>query len=166
MTKAQTIEVAQSKARERINALLGIETRSPAEQNEMVSLTETLQKLEPELRAALVAESSDARLVNTDGEGAELRSLVQRASLGEYVREALTKTPLSEGSAEVELRSAIMGENARPNVIPLGGARSSTRRSARTSGRRSNHGRRDGEDGRIGKARSLGAYSRTRRRRF
>ena len=120
MTKAQEIQVKQSQHRERVNVLLGIltEKRSEAENNELVDLTDKLTALEPELRAAMALESTDERLKGSDGEGSELRSLIRRASLGEYVREALTKTPLAEGSAEVELRAATMGEGARPNTIP------------------------------------------------
>ena len=120
MTKTQELLVQQSKYRERANTLLGISpiARTEAESNELADLTGKLTAIEPELRAAIAAESTDERLKLVDGEGSELRSLIRRASVGEYVREALTKTPLAEGSAEVELRAATMGEGARPNTIP------------------------------------------------
>ena len=120
MTNVQELLVRQSQHRERVNVLLGIltEKRSEAESLDLADLTDKLQAIEPELRAAIAAESTDERLKGSDGEGSELRSLIRRASVGEYVREALTKTPLAEGSAEVELRAATMGEGARPNTIP------------------------------------------------
>ena len=120
MTNVQEIQVERSKLRERVNSLLGIETdkRSESESNELADLTGKLQALEPELRAALTAETTDERLKLVDGEGSELRSLASRVNPGEYLRETLTATPLPAGSAEVELRSAVMGENARANVIP------------------------------------------------
>ena len=120
MTKTQEIQVQQSKFRERVNVLLGVLTaeRSEAENNELADLTEKLQALEPELRAAMAAESTDEKLKIGDGEGSELRSLATRANVGEYLRETLTATPLPAGSAEVELRAAVMGDSARANVLP------------------------------------------------
>ena len=56
MTILQTLQVRQSEIREAINALLGNDSRTEAEQAELEKLTSEGQKLEPEIRAALVAE--------------------------------------------------------------------------------------------------------------
>ena len=61
MTAAQTIQVKLSSARQRLNELLQVETRSAEEQTEMETLTNEVSAKEPELRAALAAEPDPER---------------------------------------------------------------------------------------------------------
>ena len=82
-------------------------------------MTDKLQAIEPELRAAIAAESTDERLKGSlTVKVPSLRSLASaRFASGEYVREALDENSVGlQGSAEVELRAATMGEGARANV--------------------------------------------------
>ena len=83
MTAKQKIELKMSEARSKLNALLDValEERSDDQKSEIGSLSETLQTLEPELRAALLAEPEKPE-VTTDvkPEDRELRELVGKAS--------------------------------------------------------------------------------------
>ena len=65
MTAAQTIQLKLSSCRQRLNELLGIETRSTEQQTEMEGLTAEVSKREPELRAALAAEDDKQEVVTT-----------------------------------------------------------------------------------------------------
>ena len=71
MTILQTLQVRQSEIREAINTLLSLETRTEEQDAELVKLTGEGQKIEPEIRAALVAEPAPAdTLVDGDAETA------------------------------------------------------------------------------------------------
>ena len=61
MTTAQTLMLKLSSARQRLNELLQVETRSAEEQTEMETLTAEVSAKEPELRAALAAEPDPGR---------------------------------------------------------------------------------------------------------
>ena len=85
MTPAQTIMLKLSSARQRLNELLQVETRSEDETAEMEKLTSFVSAKEPELRAALAAED-DKRAVVTptaDAETRELQRLTERANVGD-----------------------------------------------------------------------------------
>ena len=56
MTRSQKLTVRLSEVRQRLNELLGVEDRSDEQNAELETLTGEAQKLEPELRAAIVAE--------------------------------------------------------------------------------------------------------------
>jgi len=91
MTESQRIAIAMSEKRQRINELLGVETRSAEQQTELETLTGEIQKLEPELRAAIAAEPEPAPVLvaRDDSEGADYRRLLQRANLGTAVAAAI-----------------------------------------------------------------------------
>ena len=71
----------------------------------MDALTKHMIALEPELRAALVLEGSEAKEFEQTGEGAEVRSLLERVTLNDYL------TPATNGvgttGAAVELNAAL-----------------------------------------------------------
>ena len=56
MTALQKLLVKQSSIREKINSLLGLETRTEDQDAELVQLTAEGVAIEPEIRAAIVAE--------------------------------------------------------------------------------------------------------------
>ena len=56
MTTLQKLQVRQSEIRQKINEFLATHSRSETEQAELETLTTEGQKLEPEIRAAIVAE--------------------------------------------------------------------------------------------------------------
>ena len=91
MTKAQTITIRLSECRQKINDRLGVEDRSADQQAELETLTREIQKLEPELRAAIAAEPDpEARVTDTlDPETREKRELRGKATLGGFLLAAL-----------------------------------------------------------------------------
>ena len=54
MSPLQKLQVRQSEIREKINTLLGNDKRSEEQDAELVKLTTEGQKIEPEIRAALI----------------------------------------------------------------------------------------------------------------
>ena len=102
MTTAQSIMLSLSTCRQRLNTLLQIETRSPAEQNEMESLTKEVSAKEPELRASLAAED-DKREVTTTTGGSESRERIElraKTGLADFLRAAAGGTSVSGAAAE------------------------------------------------------------------
>ena len=90
MTKAQQIQVRLSECRQKLNELLGVETRSPEQQSELESLTGEVQKLEPEFRAAMAAETGkENEILLPDAEERAYQDLLSRANLGTAVGAAL-----------------------------------------------------------------------------
>ena len=103
MTAAQTIQVKLSTCRQRLNELLGIETRSAEEQTEMETLTAEVSKREPELRAALAAEPDpDETRVSGDAETRELAQLTERANVGDILSATFEKRQTSGEAAELQ----------------------------------------------------------------
>ena len=83
MTTLQKLQLRQSEIREKINELLGNDSRTEEQQGELEKLTGEGQKLEPEIRAAIVAEP-DPNETRAEGDASalELRSLIHDASPG------------------------------------------------------------------------------------
>ena len=116
MTKAQTITIRLSECRQKINDLLGVEDRSADQQSELETLTGEIQKLEPELRAAIAAEPDpEARVTDTlDPETREKRELRGKATLGGFLLAALQGRVPS--GAEHEYAAAF---DAPPGHVPM-----------------------------------------------
>ena len=125
MTPRQRLEIEQSEKRQRLNALLakpaeGDSAMTDAERAELPALTDRMQSIEIELRAAIVAEAaSDAEAeaerragANGDGEAAELRALVDGVRLGRYMGAAAEHRALD--GRERELNDHIGLGNAVP----------------------------------------------------
>ena len=114
MLKSQSALIEMSKVREEINAL-----PDDAEADTLNGLTARYQRTEAAYRAALIAEGQDnaAAAPSEDGQPAEVRGLLKRASLGIY----LTGTAAQQevGGAEKELRQAIFGDDARVDLFPI-----------------------------------------------
>ena len=103
MTPRQTIELRMSEQRQKINDLLGKDERTDEQRTELETLTGKMQTDEVELRAAIAAEPdpNEKILKAGDGEGVELRALVSKASISNYIN-ASAKDKAVEG-AEREL---------------------------------------------------------------
>ena len=107
MTKSQELLVQQSEIREKLNGLLAKETRNEAEDAELRELTAKAQRIEPELRAALVADEAadlEARAaagVVPDAETRERETLARGAQVGEFIARAIQRKPLEGREAEV-----------------------------------------------------------------
>ena len=103
MTAAQTIQVKLSSARQRLNELLQVETRSAEEQTEMEALTNEVSAREPELRAALAAEPDKEEIIlKGDAASLELRQLTERASIGDIMSATFEKRQTSGEAAELQ----------------------------------------------------------------
>ena len=88
MLKSQTLPLEQSELRERINAYLEHETELSDENREdLAQITKRGIALALELRAALVADSTNAetRTWKDDGEGREMRQMLQAVSIQDYL---------------------------------------------------------------------------------
>ena len=108
MTILQTLQVRQSEIREAINALLGNDSRTEAEQTELEKLTSEGQKLEPEIRAAIVADPdpTETQTVETeDAEDRERRELRERAQVSAHIAAAMQGRTLD--GAELEYNQSI-----------------------------------------------------------
>ena len=122
MTKLQEIQIRLSECRQRLNELLGIETRTDEQNTELETLTNEVRTKEPELRAALAAESDAERLAReaaaaggaVDAETRERLELRGRSTLGGYLSAALGGR-LPNG-AEAEYAAAC---GAKPGHIPF-----------------------------------------------
>ena len=127
MTTKQKLEIKQSKARERLAALLKIEKRSDAETTELGATTDRLQELEVEVRAAIFAEDAEVQkdaaegkdagdgLDGLDAEGRELEKLRNKAKLGRFLQAAAGGDGPRDGP-EKELREAEGHTDAR--ILP------------------------------------------------
>lgn len=107
MTNAQKIALRLSEVRSRLNEIAGIE--GDAFTDEIRSESETLEReyrdLETRHRAAIIADGATETRAAEDGEGRELRALMGKATLGEYLNGAAHGRDV-EG-AERELRAAL-----------------------------------------------------------
>ena len=83
------IETKQSERRQKINDLLGVETRSEEQQTELETLTKDIQAGEVELRAAIaLGDDPDLPVTHEKGDGdvAEIRQLSEKAELREAIK--------------------------------------------------------------------------------
>ena len=96
MTNSQKIQLRQSEVRQRLNELSGLEGDDFTAEHraETDKLAGEYRDLETRFRAATIAESQAVPPVDREGaEGAEIRELVGRASLGAYISEAVNQSP-------------------------------------------------------------------------
>ena len=107
MTKLQKLQLEQSEKREALNKLLEIESekRTDEQNAEMDVLTKRMITMEPELRAALALEGTESKEFETTGEGAEVRALIERVTLGDYLGPATNGVGTT--GAAVELNKAL-----------------------------------------------------------
>ena len=117
MTKLNELQLQQSELREKINALLNKESRTEEETTELREATDSAQKIEPEIRAALVLEDEadkNAREVSLDPEALELRQLTERSNIGSILGAVVEHR--ATGGAELELQQH---HGLAVNQIPL-----------------------------------------------
>ena len=123
MTRKQKLLIEQSEKRQKINELLDKEDRSADENTELESLTARMQAIEPELRAAIVAEGAaetrDRLDFGNDTAGRELRALVADASAGAIFSATLEHRATDGRTAELQQHFGLA-----PNQVPLAMLRS------------------------------------------
>ena len=104
MTTRQKITLEQSEKRQRLNEILAKETKTAEERAELETLTKRMQELEPELRAAIVAEGEEetrAAAQFGDGETAERRALLRRVTMADYLMAATMRMAPAGQAAEL-----------------------------------------------------------------
>ena len=110
MTARQRLQLEQSEIRQKLNTLLAVEPGELTEEQraEMDTLTARAQQLEPELRAAIVAEGDEEAAAagafsdTADGESAEIRGLLTRVSLSDYLAPAAGGSGIVGGGCRAE----------------------------------------------------------------
>jgi len=117
MLKSQEVQIKLSEIREKINGL-----PDDASAEELNGLTGEYQRLEAQYRAAVLVEAEEVRQAGAefgpdDGTSAEVRAMLDRASLSRYLLSAVGQTPAR--GAEAELRAALLGEEAPETQIPI-----------------------------------------------
>ena len=114
MTPKQKIEVRMSEVRQRLNEISGLEGDEFTDETrgEADKLAGEYRDLETRHRAAILGEGeAEAAAVgafadgSTDQDGAEVRSLIQKVNLGDYLRAAAAGIGL--GGAAAELNAAL-----------------------------------------------------------
>lgn len=108
MLESQRISIEMSEVREEINGLA-----DDASADEYNALTKKYGQLEARYRAALITESVDAQDgadsdAQDSAEGREVRHLIERSSIADFVHEAATEREI-DGAAK-ELRSVLLGD--------------------------------------------------------
>ena len=114
MTILQKLQIRKSELSEKINSLLVLETRSEDQDAELVKLTTEGQKLEPSIRAAIIAEPDPKEvLVEGDAESRELRQLTGRANAGAIILAVVEKRNSIGAEAELQQHHGL-AENQLP----------------------------------------------------
>lgn len=124
MKKSDTARLKLSSIRQDLNKHLeaGVTDENRAE---VEKLSKGLENAEVEYRAAIQAEAeedkkqpgTDEHRSVQDGEERERQRLIQRSSLGAFFKEALTGKEVS--GAELEMRSAVLGDGAAQGKVPF-----------------------------------------------
>ena len=114
MNKSTRLQVRMSKLRDSINEL-----PDDAPVADRDALTSEYTALESQFRSALITESDD--LANGDqmagGEGNEVRGLLSRIGVGDYLSAAMAGRTVDGGAAE--LRAALLGDDAPAEYMPI-----------------------------------------------
>ena len=112
MTNAQKLTIRLSEIRQRLNAIASMAAAEVTDEirNEADTLGTEYQAAETQHRAAIVAEADEQRTAagefgNGDGEPAEVRALLSRANIGDYLRPAAAGIGLA--GVPVELAAAL-----------------------------------------------------------
>ena len=101
MTKLQGLQIRKSEISENINVLLGLETRTESQDKELTTLTDEGQKIEPEIRAAIVAEPDpDTTITDTDPEQHERLEIRSKTGLADFLKAAAGGTSVTGAAAE------------------------------------------------------------------
>ena len=117
MTKLQKLLVEQSEKRGKLNELLALDTMTDEQRAEMEAFTTRMQALEPELRAAIVAdaaEETESRAAFDDPASRALAELERRASVGDIFAAVLEHRATSGATAELQTHRGLA-----PNQVPL-----------------------------------------------
>ena len=106
MTTAQKLAIRLSEIRSKLNELSGLEEVTDEQRGEIDALSGEYQAKEAQHRAALTVEADEQRAAvgefgNADGEPAEVRALLSRVNLGDYMNPAAGGVGLVGQAAEL-----------------------------------------------------------------
>ena len=114
MLKSQTLALELSEKREALNKLNLLDDLSAEQKTERGNLTTRLVEIEPEIRAAMVAENVTETNTLDDAENRELRALADAASIGRIMQAAVEHRAVDGAEAEIQEHYKLDG-----NQIPL-----------------------------------------------
>ena len=116
MKASQRVALEMSEKREKLNGLLAVDELTEDQRDALGKLTSRLQELEAEARAAIMAEGETTvtKTTVTDGESDELRSLIDRANIGNIFEAALEHRATDGVEAELQTHYRLPA-----NAIPL-----------------------------------------------
>lgn len=122
MKRSQTIQLSMSEIRSAMGELLDKENSTDEDRAKLKELSGKLSGLELSFRSALQIEEQEDRSAadgtgNETPEDREYRSLVNRSSFRNYIREAMDSKPVQ--GPEAELRSEVLGPNAELGRVPF-----------------------------------------------
>lgn len=110
MTNKQKIEIRVSEVRQRLNAIAGLGSEDFTDEirNESATLQTEYGDLEIRHRAAIISEGEEesrmAGQFGGGGEGAEVRALLDRVHVSDYLTRAAAGTGVDGGAAELNER--------------------------------------------------------------
>ena len=115
MTPLQRLQLKQSETRQSLNVLLALDELTDEQRAEMATLTASMQNLEVETRAAIVAEV-DPTVTATDDDSAarEMRALIEGASIGAIFGATLEHRATEGQTAELQQHLRLSA-----NQVPL-----------------------------------------------
>ena len=120
MSPFQILLIEQSEHREKVNTILAVEgeKRTDEQKADLTKSTDRLKAMEPDLRAAVVADEADKAKLKTEfaegAEGAELRALISGSSMSDVFSAAIEHRATDGKTAELQAHYKV---NA--NQIPL-----------------------------------------------
>ena len=114
MLKSQSLLLEQSTKHQRARELLGKDEMSADERVELDTITKRAQEIEVEYRAALITEDADleqrkGESGDVDAEQRERVELRSKASLGTFMKAALTGRVVSGAEAELQAAAGVDG---------------------------------------------------------
>ena len=114
MLKSQSLLLEQSTKHQRARELLGKDEMSADERVELDTITKRAQEIEVEYRAALITEDADleqrkGEAGEADAEQRERVELRSKASLGTFMKAALTGRVVSGAEAELQAAAGVDG---------------------------------------------------------
>lgn len=107
MTPKQRLQLEQSEKRQRLNELLATNNLDDEQRSELEGLTKRMQQIEVELRAAILSEAHEERAAvgmfpdGDDQDGAEVRQLLDRVTLADYLGPAAAGAGIRGAAAEL-----------------------------------------------------------------
>ena len=103
MTPLQRLQLRQSETRQSLNVLLALDELTDEQRAEMATLTTSMQNLEVETRAAIVAEGDPTVTASDDDTAArEMRALIDGASIGAIFGATLEHRATEGQTAELQ----------------------------------------------------------------